>query len=133
VDAKEALRLARRIAAGSPPPEYDELYAALLELRVTFSKSESWYVRAVARVLLGVRRVGERHWIVPSLPGDAYDAYNVWLTRDGRYMCDCYARSYGQLRERSICTHVAAVMLARRWEGLRRALGREGRWLEPAR
>lgn len=124
VDPREALRLARKIVSGEAPPGFDELYAALLELRVHFSKSQSWYTRAVARVLLGVRQVGERHWVVPSLPGDAYQLYNVWLTCEGKYACDCYTHLYGSRRERSICTHAASVMLARRLEELMRALGR---------
>ncbi len=118
----EALRLARRVAAGEEPEGCEGLYAALLELRVSFRKPASWYERALARVLLGVRRVGEGHWLVPGLPGDRYPLYNVWLGREGRYYCDCYVRLYGWRRRRAVCTHVASVMLARRWEELRRAL-----------
>lgn len=111
------------IVSGKAPPQFDELYAALLELKVRFRKPDSWYARAIARVLLGVRQVEERHWLVPGLPGDSYSLYNVWLTREGKYICDCYGRLYGYKRERGICTHVASVMLARRWKELKRALG----------
>lgn len=120
--SREAFQLARRIVAGEPPREYEELYAALLELRVRFSKPNTWYVRAVARVLLGVRSVGRQHWLVPGLPGDRFEFYNVWLGRGGKYSCDCYSRRYGKSRELRVCTHVASVMLARRWEELRKAL-----------
>lgn len=96
----------------------EELYAAVLDLKVSFDrKAKSWYVRALARVLLGPRRLSERHWLVPGgLPGDRYEFYNVWLSRDGKYRCDCYGRTFGERRGREVCTHVAAVMLARRWE-----------------
>ncbi|MEM0459474.1 MAG: hypothetical protein QXZ31_06365 [Thermofilaceae archaeon] len=125
VEPSEALRLARMIVSGKVPSDYDELYAALLELRVLFDKPPSWYTRAVARVLLGIREVGERHWLVPGLPGDAYPLYNVRSTGEGRYVCDCYGHLYGFTRERSICTHVASVMLTRRWAEIRRVLGRD--------
>lgn len=106
--------------AGEPVEGYEELYAALLEIKVLFNKPPSWYERALARAILGVRQVGERRWLVPGLPGDYYPFYSVWLSVDGRYKCDCYLRSFGRFREKAICTHIAGVMLSRRWRRLKR-------------
>ncbi len=94
------------------------LLEALTLLKASFpQKSESWFLRALARYLAGIRKVSYNHWLVPGLPElrDTRPWYNVWL-RDGTYRCDCYARLYGKTREKSVCTHVAAVMLARRYE-----------------
>lgn len=109
--------------AGEPVEGYEELHAVFLELRVLFSKPSSWYERALARVILGVRQVGERYWLVPSLPGDYHAFYNVWLSADGKYKCDCHSRIFGNSREKAIYTHVASVMVSRRWERLKRDLG----------
>ena len=106
-------------ARGRAPPGEDEgLVDALKELMAVFpGKTDSWYTRAVMRTLLGIRKVSYNHWLVPGLPelGDTRPWYNVWL-REGVYRCDCYARLYGNVREKRICTHVAAVMLSRRQE-----------------
>ena len=122
ISFEDAMWIARRILAGEPPPGYEELYAAYLELRVIFDKPTSWYLRALARAIMGVRQVGRRHWLVPGIPGDHYSMYNVWLSRGGRYVCDCYGRAYGNRRSRMICTHVAAVQLTRRRDELERVL-----------
>lgn len=106
--------------AGEPVKGYEELYATLLEMKVLFNKPPSWYERALARAILGVRQVGERRWLVPGLPGDYYPFYRVWLSVDGRYRCDCYLRSFGRFREKAICTHIAGVMVSRRWRRLKR-------------
>ncbi|MEM1509823.1 MAG: hypothetical protein QW291_07955 [Thermofilaceae archaeon] len=123
MDAGRALALAKRVIAGEPIEGYQELYTVFLELRVLFSKSSSWYERALARAILGVRQVGEGHWLVPSLPGDYHAFYNVWLSAEGKYKCDCHSRTFGSSREKSICTHVAGVIISRRWEKLKRDLG----------
>lgn len=122
MDLETAMGIARRILAGEPPPGYEELYAAYLELKVTFDKPTSWYFRALTRVIMGVRRVGKRHWLVPGIPGDRYPVYNVWLSKEGKYVCDCYGRAYGDRRSKMICTHVAAVLLVRRRDELKRLL-----------
>lgn len=115
---KEVRRRAREIvrrARGLPDPGDDSLIEALRELMALFpDKSDSWFERAVMRVLLGVRRK-RGYWLVPGLPelGDRYTVYGV-VFKGGRYVCDCYLRMYGRTREKVICTHVAAVMLARR-------------------
>ncbi|MCS7104124.1 MAG: hypothetical protein NZ954_00975 [Thermofilaceae archaeon] len=122
MDSATALSIARRIVKGQPPAEYDELYAALLELKVSFSKPESWFLKTTARAIIGVKQVGEKHWIVPGLQGDYYGLYNVWLVRGGKYRCDCHNRLFGSSREKSVCTHVASVILSRRWVELKRSL-----------
>ena len=115
MEVGEAKVVARRVLAGDPPPGYESLYAALLELRVRFDKPRSWYYRALVRAIVGVRRISEKHWLVAGVfPDDYYRAYNVWLNRRGEYECDCYYRRYGKRRRKSICTHVAAVILSRR-------------------
>jgi len=116
-EEKDLARLARLVVHGEAPPEYESLVEALRELRLTFSsKTDSWAFRAVYRCLLGVKRVGERHWLVKGSKklGDKYPYYNVWLTSNGTYRCDCYYRAWGRRRRKEICTHVAAVILHRR-------------------
>jgi len=93
------------------------LMDALDEVRSKFpGKSDSWYVRAVLRVLSGVKRVRKDHWIVPGshVLGDYYPYYNVVMTKDGKYTCDCHVHAYGYVRKSRICTHIAAVMVYRR-------------------
>ena len=90
------------------------LMDALDEVRSKFpGKSDSWYVRAVLRILSGVKKVCKDHWIVPGLNtlGDYYPYYNVVLGSDGRYVCDCHVHAYGYVRKSRICTHIAAVMV----------------------
>lgn len=122
VSLRDVRLIARKILAGDPPEGYEELFAAYLELKVVFNKPASWYLRALMRVVMGVRQVSKRHWLVPGIPGDQYPVYNVRLSREGKYMCDCYGRAYGDRRSRMVCTHVAATMLARRCEELKRLL-----------
>lgn len=108
-EAAEKLRIDGRLA--------EALVAVLPELYVSFpSKRETWYARALTRFMAGVRRVGRRHWSVRGFPelGDAAHHYNVVLGRDERYICDCYSHKFGYYRRVSVCTHVAAVILARR-------------------
>ena len=93
------------------------LMDALDEVRSKFpGKSDSWYVRAVLRILSGVKRVHKDHWIVPGLNtlGDYYPYYNVKMTKDGKYTCDCHVHAYGYTRRSRVCTHIAAVMVYRR-------------------
>ncbi|RLE75629.1 MAG: hypothetical protein DRJ56_05430 [Thermoprotei archaeon] len=101
---------------GEAPEGCESLVEAVRLLRASFpSKRDSWFYRAVLRCLVGVRRAGASHWLVPGLPelGDAYPRYNVWV-REGRYACDCFFRAWGRRRRKEICTHIAAVMLHRR-------------------
>ena len=90
---------------------------AINDLRLSFpGKSSSWYERALIRAFAGVKKVSDNHWIVKGFPelGDEYSHYNVVLSRDGKYVCDCMYRMWGYVRKAKICTHVAAVMLHRR-------------------
>ena len=110
---------AREIAEEFDLDEGDVLLLmdALDEVRSKFpGKSNSWYVRAVLRVLSGVKRVRKDHWIVPGshVLGDYYPYYNVVLGSDGKYVCDCHVHAYGYVRKSRICTHIAAVMVYRR-------------------
>jgi hypothetical protein len=112
---REALRVVREALQGV---RRDELASAVLELYREIPR-ESWLVRGVARVLLGtVARKGEGAWLVYGVPelGDWHGYYIVAL-EGGRYRCSCFASSWGWRRARRICTHVAAVMLARRVGG----------------
>ena len=43
--------------------------------------------------------------------------YQVWYSeRGGRWYCTCYFSTFGFARQRDVCTHVAAVMLYRRYK-----------------
>lgn len=109
-------KLAWAVVHSRAPPRYESLVKAVTELRAFFpNKPDSWVYRAVYRCLLGVKRVGEKHWLVRGSKKlrDAYPYYNVWL-REGRYHCDCHYRAWGRKRRKDVCTHVAAVILHRR-------------------
>ena len=89
---------------------------AFWSLRESFpNKPRSWYVRAIVRLLNGVKRVKGDVWILKGIPelGDHYPVYQVWFAK-GRYYCSCYSRKFGYRRRKSICTHVAAVILSRK-------------------
>ena len=80
-------------------------------------KSNSWFIRALVRLMYGVHRIGAYSWVLRGIPefGDYYKIYQVWYsTRDKRYYCSCFTRRFGQIRRKHICTHIAAVMLSRR-------------------
>lgn len=119
-EARRAVREALRGERG------DELASAVLELYREIPR-ENWVARAVARVLLGtVVRKGEGVWLVYGVPelGD-WHGYYIVVLEGGRYRCSCYTTKWGWRRASRICTHVAAVMLARRLERLARAEERE--------
>ncbi|RLF04447.1 MAG: hypothetical protein DRJ64_06925 [Thermoprotei archaeon] len=93
------------------------VYQGLDHLKESFpNKSYTWYARALTRALVGVRKVGGKHWVVRGFKefGDVSERYNVVQLPDGKYVCDCYSRSYGYYRRGKICTHIAAVILARK-------------------
>jgi len=118
-DFLEREERAREIAEEFDLNEADVLLLmdALDEVRSKFpGKSDSWYVRAVLRILSGVKMVRKDHWIVPGshVLGDYYPYYNVVLCSDGKYVCDCHVHAYGYVRKSRICTHIAAVMVYRR-------------------
>lgn len=58
---------------------------------------------------------GDGIWVLPGIPefGDAYREYTVAF-REGAYSCSCYTSLWGDSRERAICSHVMAVIIARR-------------------
>jgi len=48
--------------------------------------------------------------------GDWKLLYQVWYSeREGRWYCTCHASAFGFRRRREICTHIAAVLLYRRY------------------
>ena len=112
---REALRAVREALQGL---RRDELASAIAELYGEIPR-EGWLARGVARVLLGtVVRRGGSTWLVYGVPelGDWHGYYIVSL-EEGRYRCSCYSSKWGWRRAGRICTHVAAVMLARRAGG----------------
>ncbi len=118
MDLGEIIGRARRVLRGITRDRYDRvMLEALEELRALFpDKRGSWYMRALIRVYAGVRNIKPGFWRVRGFPelGDRYSFYNVVQLRDGRYFCDCYSRAFGYTRRKTICTHVAAVILARK-------------------
>lgn len=113
---REAEREARRIVREAVEGAGGGLAEAVRELYREIPR-EGWLVRGVARLLLGtVVEKGKGTWVVYGVPalGDWHSYYIVSLGPDGRYTCSCFSSSWGWRRARRICTHIAAVMLARR-------------------
>ncbi len=102
----------------------DPLRRAVESLREDFpGKSRSWIRRALLR-LGDVKEVRENLYVVYGRRelGDWKPLYQVWFSEgEGRWFCTCYLSAFGFRRRREICTHIAAVMLYRRY---RRALQR---------
>jgi hypothetical protein len=96
----------------------DPLRRAVQSLREDFpGKSYSWIKRALLR-LGDVREVRENLYLVYGRRelGDWKPLYQVWFSeREGRWHCTCYASAFGFRRRKEICTHIAAVMLYRRY------------------
>ncbi len=66
-----------------------------------------------------VREVRENLYLVYGRRelGDWKPLYQVWFSeREGRWLCTCYLSAFGFRRRREICTHIAAVMLYRRYK-----------------
>jgi len=97
----------------------DPLRIALERLRRDFpEKSRSWIKRALFR-LSYVREVREGLYVVEGVRemGDWKPLYQVWWSeREGRWECTCYYSTFGWRRRRGICTHVASVLLYRRFK-----------------
>ncbi len=84
-------------------------------------KSESWFLRAAIRVVVGVIKIGEYKWKVPGVRelGDVYNWYLVrYDERSKTYICDCFSHYGGIYRRRKVCTHVAAVIVRRKMDSL---------------
>jgi hypothetical protein len=96
----------------------DPLRRAVESLREDFpGKSYSWIKRALLR-LGDVKEVRENLYLVYGRRelGDWKPLYQVWFSeREGRWFCTCYLSAFGFRRRREICTHIAAVMLYRRY------------------
>jgi len=97
----------------------DPLRRAVESLSSTFpGKSRSWIRRALLR-LGDVKEVKENLYLVQGRRelGDWKQMYQVWYSeREGRWLCTCYLSAFGFRRRREICTHIAAVMLYRRYK-----------------
>jgi hypothetical protein len=97
----------------------DPLERAVDSLREDFpGKSRSWIKRALLR-LGDVREVRENLYLVYGRRelGDWKPLYQVWFSeREGRWLCTCYLSAFGFRRRCEICTHIAAVMLYRRYK-----------------
>jgi len=100
------------------PRREDPLRRAVEFLSSTFpGKSRSWIRRALLR-LGDVKEVRENLYLVQGRRelGDWKLQYQVWFSeREGRWYCTCYASAFGFRRRKEICTHIAAVMLYRRY------------------
>ncbi len=95
----------------------DPLRRAVERLAAEFpGRSPSWVRRALMR-LGDVKEVRDDLYVVYGRRelGDWKPAYYVWLA-EGRWLCTCYSGAYGHRRRREICTHVAAVLLFRRYK-----------------
>jgi hypothetical protein len=96
----------------------DPLRRAVESLSSAFpGKSRSWIRRALLR-LGDVKEVRENLYLVYGRRelGDWKLQYQVWFSeREGRWFCTCYASAFGFRRRKEICTHIAAVMLYRRY------------------
>jgi hypothetical protein len=101
------------------PRREDPLRRAVESLREDFpGKSRSWIKRALLR-LGDVREVRNNLYLVYGRRelGDWKPLYQVWFSeREGRWLCTCYLSAFGFRRRREICTHIAAVMLYRRYK-----------------
>ncbi|MCU7788867.1 SWIM zinc finger family protein [Pyrobaculum sp. 3827-6] len=97
----------------------DPLRSAVEALRADFpGKSRSWIRRALLR-LGDVKEVREDLYVVEGRRelGDWKPLYQVWWSEaEKRWLCTCYYSQFGLKRRRDICTHVAAVMLFRRYK-----------------
>jgi hypothetical protein len=91
---------------------------AVESLSRTFpGKSRRWIKRTLMR-LGDVREAGDGLYVVYGRRelGDWRQMYQVWYSeREGRWYCTCFTSAFGFRRRREICTHVAAVMLYRRY------------------
>lgn len=97
------------------------LELAIESLKRNFpNKSRSWIARALRR-LPSVREYKPNVWVVSGDPrlGDRSSIYVVRFDPvNGRYYCSCFESSWGLRRRNEICTHIAAVMLYRRYKSL---------------
>ncbi|AFA40283.1 hypothetical protein Pogu_2256 [Pyrobaculum oguniense TE7] len=81
-------------------------------------KSRSWIKRAIMRLgdvkelKSGLYLVGGRREL-----GDWKPLYQVWFSeKESRWYCTCYFSHLGFACQRDVCTHVAAVLLYRRYK-----------------
>lgn len=123
----KVIKLARRIISGREV-DYNEYglsreeYLSLIDsidfLYEQFpNKSDSWILRAIIRAML-TKQIERNRWRVEGLQelGDLYGYYIVsYYEYPSKYFCTCYNTMYGYVRKAKICTHIAGVILYRRW------------------
>jgi Rad3-related DNA helicase len=100
--------------------ELDEPYHGLTleEIREQLVEESGFRVSIVDR---GLKRLDDvvadssDRWILSGRPelGDTFPIYTVCLD-GGFYHCTCFGHSFGESRRRRLCSHVVAVIVARR-------------------
>lgn len=122
--ARGARRRAAQLVRGALRGEGGPLAAAILDLYKDVPR-RSWLVRAVTRFILGtVERRSKTVYVVKGVPelGDWHGEYIVQRVGERRYTCTCFSSAYGYVRRARICTHIAAVILYRRWRRIKHEL-----------
>ena len=98
--------------------ELDEPFQTMDEIRTALIEESAFRESIVDRGLKRLDDVvndGDSRWVLAGRPelGDNFPLYTVRL--DARlYSCTCYGHQWGQSRQRRICSHVIAVIAARR-------------------
>ncbi len=100
--------------------ELDEPYHALTleEIKEQLIEESGFRVSIVERGLKRLDDVvadGGDSWILTGRPelGDNFPVYTVHLD-GGLYRCTCFGHSFGESRRRRLCSHVVAVIVAKR-------------------
>ncbi|MEM3943753.1 MAG: hypothetical protein QXJ59_06685 [Thermofilaceae archaeon] len=117
-ELEEIRRRARELVRRALRGESDAPLARAIRDLFSDVPRRSWIERAVTRFLAHtVERRGRTVYVVRGLPelGDWKEAYVVQRVGERLYHCSCYSSSYGYVRRARICTHIAAVILYRRW------------------
>ncbi|MEM4853168.1 MAG: hypothetical protein QXQ60_06355 [Thermofilum sp.] len=126
LELREARRRSRELVRKALLEESDAPLAHAIRELFNAVPRRSWVERAVLRFLLRtVERRGRTVYVVRGLPelGDWKDVYVVQRVGEHLYYCSCYSSSYGYVRRARICTHIAAVILYRRWRMAKREAG----------
>ena len=86
------------------------------------NKSNSWIKRAFIRFILNsIKQIRNNLWIVKGIPelGDKFEHYEVvYIPEQNRYYCSCFEHLWGFKRRKEICTHIAAVILWKKYNHL---------------
>jgi Rad3-related DNA helicase len=116
----EILNEVEKIAAAYDSWDLDEPYHArtLEEIRDELINESGFRETIVDRAIkrLGDVVAGDKDtWIIRGDPkrGDEFPFYTVVL-EDNKYRCACYEHLWGDSRQRQMCSHAIAVIIARR-------------------